>query len=69
MNDLLQIQNKMGLPEGERRSNSTDDESQYDEVGEGQSEWLGVPVDYRLYHPDYTTSHWLSVFRAIEASA
>ena len=30
-------------------------------------DWLGSPVDNSRFHKDYTTVHWLHVFRAIKS--
>lgn len=68
MNDLLKIQNEMGLPQGQSRPLSADLDSDSDEVVDYQSEWLGVPTNYSPYHTGYTTNHWLMVFRAVEAT-
>ena len=68
MNDLLKIQNEMGLPQGQSRPLRKDHDSAYDEVDEDQSKWLGVPTNYSSYHTGYTTNHWLMVFRAVEAT-
>ena len=68
MNDLLKIQNEMGLPQGQSRPPRADRELDYDEVVDDQSEWLGISTNYSPYHTGYTTSHWLMVFRAVEAT-
>ncbi len=68
MNDLLKIQNEMGLPQGQSHSPQADHELDYDEVVDDQSEWLGVPTNYSPYHTGYTTNHWLMVFRDVEAT-
>ena len=66
MNDLLTIQNEMGLPQGQSRRLREDHDLDHDEVVDDQSEWLGVPTNYSPYHTGYTTNHWLMVFRAVE---
>ena len=68
MNDLLKIQNEMGLPQGQSRHPRADRELDYDEVVDVQSEWLGISTKYSPYHTGYTTSHWLMVFRNVEAT-
>lgn len=68
MNDLLKIQNEMGLPQGQSRPLLADHELDYDEDVDDQSEWLGVPTNYSPYHTGYTTNHWLMVFRAVKAT-
>ena len=68
MNDLLKIQNEMGLPQGQSRPPGTAREPDYDEVVDDQSEWLGISANYSPYHRGYTTSHWLMVFRAVEST-
>ena len=65
MNDLLKIQNEMGLPQGQSRPARADRELDYDEVVDDQSEWLGISTNYSPYHTGYTTSHWLMVFRPL----
>ena len=69
MTDLLKIQNEMGLPQGQSRPFRADRELDYDEVVNDQNEWIGVLANYSPYHAGYTTNHWLSVFRAIDATA
>ena len=68
MNDLLKIQNEMGLPQGQSRPLRAGHELDYDEAVDYQGEWLGIPTNYSPYHSGYTTNHWLVVFRAIEAT-
>ena len=68
MNDLLKIQNEMGLPQGQSRPPRADREPDYDEVVDDQSEWLGISANHSPYHRGYTTSHWLMVFRAVEST-
>ena len=68
MNELLKIQNEMGLPQGQSRPSHADRELDYDEAVDNQSEWLGISTKYSPYHTGYTTSHWLMVFRAVEAT-
>ena len=68
MNDLLKIQNEMGLPQGQSRPLRADHELDHDEVVDDHSDWLGVPANYSPYHTGYTTNHWLRVFRAIEST-
>ena len=67
MNDLLKIQNEMGLPQGQSRPPRADRELDYDAAVDDQSEWLGISTNYSPYHRGYTTSHWLMVFRAVES--
>ena len=68
MNDLLKIQNEMGLPQGQTRPRRAEHDMDHDEVVDDQSEWLGVSINYSPYHTGYTTNHWLMVFRAVEAT-
>ena len=66
MNDLIKIQNEMGLPQGQSRSLRSDHDLDHDEAVDDQSQWLGIPTNYNPYHTGYTTNHWLMVFRAVE---
>ena len=68
MNDLLKIQNDMGLPQGQSRTHRENHEPDHDEIVDDQIEWLGVSVNYSPYHTGYTTNHWLMVFRTVEAT-
>ena len=68
MNDLLKIQNEMGLPQGQSRPLPADREPDFDEIVDEQNEWISVSTNYKPYHTGYTTNHWLMVFRAIEAT-
>ena len=68
LNDLLKIQNEMGLPQGQSRPPRTARELDYDEVVDDHSEWSGISTNYSPYHTGYTTSHWLMVFRAVEST-
>ena len=68
MNDLLKIQNEMGLPQGQARLPRADYELDSNEVDGDQTEWLGVSINYSPYHTGYTTNHWLTVFRAVGAA-
>ena len=68
MNDLLKIQNEMGLPQGQSLPYRPDREQDYDEVVDDQNEWLGISPNHSPYHSGYTTNHWLMVFRAVEAT-
>jgi len=68
MNDLMKIQNEMGLPQGQSRPLRDEHDLDHDEVVEDQSEWLGVPTNYSYYHKGYTTNQWLMVFRAVETN-
>ena len=68
MKDLLKIQNEMGLPQGQSRSPRADHELDDDEVVYDQNKWSGIPTNYSSYHTGYTTSHWLMVFRVVEAT-
>lgn len=64
-NDLLKIQNGMDSPGEHPRAHLADDEPRNDEAADDQKDWVGVPLNYSPYHPGYTTSHWLMVYRAV----
>ena len=68
MNDLIKIQNEMGLPQGQSRLPRPDSEPDSDEVVDDQNELIGVSTKYSPYHTGYTTKHWLLVFRAVEGT-
>ena len=68
MNDLIKINNEMGLPQGKSRPLRAGHELDYDETADGQSEWLGTSINYSPYHTGYTTNHWLMVFRAVAST-
>ena len=68
-NDLLQIQKDLGGSVGElRRLLAYDEELDVPEDGYDPRDWLAMPVNHSRYHKGYTTNHWLSVFRAVNAS-
>ena len=68
MNDLLKIQNEMGLPQGQSRPLPADRELNFDEIVDEQNEWISASINYNPYHTGYTTNHWLMVFRAVEGT-
>ena len=69
MNDLLQIQKDLGAPQREPRSRLTpDEELDASEDDYDPRDWLAMPVNHSSYHKGYTTNHWLSVFRVVNAS-
>ena len=53
----------MEAPGDQARFNSADEEPHNDEEVEGRRDWAGIPVKYSLFHPGYTTKHWLMVLR------
>ena len=68
MNELIEIQKEMGQPSrgrsGDRDKNIDGDT---DPHMHDPLDWLGSPVDNSRFHKDYTTVHWLHVFRAIKS--
>lgn len=69
MNDLLQIQKDLGAPPRESRQRRVSgDDMETNEDGYDPKDWLAMPVNHCRYHKGYTTNHWLSVFRAINAT-
>ena len=68
MNDLLKIQNEMGLPRDRSGSPLVGRELDHDEGVDDQSDWLGVSTNYSPYHTGYTTNHWLMVFRVVDST-
>ena len=69
MNDLLQIQKDLGAPPRElSKHRASDDDIEISEGGYDPKDWLAIPVNHCRYHKGYTTNHWLSVFRAINAT-
>ena len=65
MNELLKIQNEVGLPQGQSRPLPADHERDFAETVDEQNEWISVSTNYNPYHTGYTTKHWLMVFRAV----
>ena len=68
MNDLLKIQNEMGLPQGQSRAIRMDRKLDSDGADDDQDEWIGTSTNYSPYHRGYTTNHWLMVFRVVEGT-
>ena len=69
MNDFVQIQKDLGSPQREpRRRLVSDEELDAPEDVYDPRDSLAMPVNHSLYHKDYTTNHWLSVFRVVTAS-
>lgn len=69
MNDLLQIQKDLGAPPREPFSRlESGEELDATEDGYDLGDWLALPINHSRYHKGYTTNHWLSVFRAVNAS-
>jgi hypothetical protein len=50
-----------------RRRLASDEELDAPEDGYDLGDWLAMPVNHSRYHKGYTTNHWLSVFRAVNA--
>ena len=69
MSELVKIQKDLGAPPREsRRRLAPDEELDAPEDGYNPRDWLAMPVNHSRYHKDYTTNHWLSVFRVVTAN-
>ena len=68
LNDFLKIQKDLGAPPREPRRLVLDEELDAPEDGYDLGDWLAMSVNHSRYHKGYTTNHWLSVFRAVNAS-
>ena len=66
MNELLKIQQDMGAPRQQQQREQV-------AVGDGDranimadpTNWVADLPKFDIYHRDYTTNHWLQVFRPI----
>jgi hypothetical protein len=63
MNELLKIQQDMGAP-GQREQVAARDEDRADIMAD-PTDWVADLPKFDIYHRDYTTNHWLRVFRPI----
>ena len=66
MNELLKIQQDMGTP---RQQQHREQVAVHDEDKAGvmadSNNWMADLPKFDIYHRDYTTNHWLRVFRPI----
>ena len=66
MNELLKIQQDMGTP---RQQQHREQVAVHDEDKAGvmadSNNWMADLPKFDIYHRDYTTNHWLQVFRLI----
>ena len=64
MNELLKIQQDMGTP---RQQQHREQVAVHDEDKAGvmadSNNWMADLPKFDIYHRDYTTNHWLQVFR------
>ena len=66
MNELLKIQQDMGAPRQQRHREQVavhDDDSV--DIMADPIDWVADWPKFDIYHRDYTTNHWLQVFRPI----
>ena len=66
MNELLKIQQDMGAPRQQqhREQVAVHDEDSVDIMAD-PIDWVADLPKFDIYHRDYTTNHWLQVFRPI----
>ena len=66
MNELLKIQQDMGAPrqQQQRETVAVRDEDRADIMAD-QIGWVADLPKFDIYHREYTTNHWLRVFRLI----
>ena len=64
MNELLKIQQDMGAPrqQQQREQVAVRDEDRADIMADPM-DWVADLPKFDIYHRDYTTNHWLQVFR------
>ena len=64
MNELLKIQQDMGAPRQQQHNEqvAVRDEDQADIMAD-PNDWVADFPKFDIYHRDYTTNHWLQVFR------
>ena len=66
MNELLKIQQDMGAPQQQQRRQKAAvlDEGATDILAD-PNDWVANLPKFGIYHPGYTTNHWLQVFRSL----
>ena len=66
MNELLKIQQDMGAPrqQQQRKQVAVRDEDRTNIMAD-PIDWVADLPKFDIYHRDYTTNHWLKVFRPI----
>ena len=66
MNELLKIQQDMGAPgqQRQREQVAARDEDRTNIMAD-PTDWVADLPKFDIYHRDYTTNHWLRVFRPI----
>ena len=66
MNELLKIQQDMGAPrqQQQRERVAVRDEDRANIMAD-PTDWVADLPKFDIYHRDYTTNHWLRVFRPI----
>ena len=66
MNELLKIQQDMGSPQQQQRSQqaAVPDEDEAGTIAD-PNDWIANLPKFNIYHRGYTTNHWLQVFRSL----
>ena len=66
MNELLKIQQDMGAPrqQQQREQVAVSDEDRANIMAD-PTDWVADLPKFDIYHRDYTTNHWLRVFRPV----
>ena len=66
MNELLKIQQDMGAPrqQQQREQVAARDQDRVNIMAD-PTNWVADLPKFDIYHRDYTTNHWLRVFRPI----
>ena len=66
MNELLKIQQDMGTPrQQQHREQVAVDDEDLAGITADPINWVADLPKFDIYHRDYTTNHWLQVFRHI----
>ena len=67
MSDLLKIQQDMTAPQQQQTQRQRKGSADENDAGgwADPNDWLADAPKSDFYHRDYTTSHWLQVFRPL----
>jgi hypothetical protein len=67
MNELLKIQQDMAAPKQQQQQRQQKSPGDDDDAGNwaDPNDWLADLPKFGFYHRDYTTNHWLQVFRPL----
>ena len=66
MNELLKIQQDMGAPrQQQQREQVVVGDEDGANIMSDPTDWVADLPKFDIYHRDYTTNHWLRVFRPI----